>query len=171
MLNFAGKIIKIPDTGYVFNFLLVLSVIFLIQYASPLKAIAQPVNSASRSIMVMNDKEYADTYGKIRTNPQEYKGKLISVKGFVYKNSAFDKNNFFLARMYMYCCAADIQIVGFICKLDKLDKLKNGQWLKITGIINYKSSYYPTAKGTIINPYLKVITIENIKPLKDQYVY
>ena len=131
------------------------------------KAMANPDDS----VLEINDAQYPETYAKIRTNPQLYKGKKIAVKGFVYKSSDYGKNNFLLARIYMYCCAADAEVVGYLSSWDKVNDLKSGEWLKATGIIDYKTRYEPLIKAKLTAPYLKIIKVEHIKQPEPQYVY
>ena len=96
---------------------------------------------------------------------------MISVKGFVYKSPDYGKNNFLLARIYMYCCAADTQIIGYLSNWNQIDNLKNGEWLKVTGRIDYRMYYVPLVKSKLSAPYLKITKVEHIKQPENQYVY
>ena len=53
----------------------------------------------------------------------------------VYKGKNFPEGYFVPGRFAMTCCADDTQFIGFICKSQYADKLKNRQWVKVTAKI------------------------------------
>lgn len=102
---------------------------------------------------------------EIYDNMSTYEGKKIQITGFVFKDEAFNKNEFVTARLMMSCCSADLQPVGLLCRYDKAAELNPDLWINLTGkiqIIDYKGEKTP------------VVISENIekteKPQND-YVY
>lgn len=90
----------------------------------------------------------------INKDGKDFLGKYIIFTGFVYRNE--ENKKFILAREEMNCCVADSVVVGIdsFCE----DNLKEGQWIKALGKIDYNGRYY-----------FKIIEYININPPKDQY--
>ncbi|GAA0085561.1 TIGR03943 family protein [Clostridium sp. CTA-7] len=75
---------------------------------------------------------------EINENGIDFLGENIVFTGFVHKYN--DENKFILAREEMNCCVADSVIIGLnsFCQ----DNLKEGQWIKALGKIEYNGEYY-----------------------------
>ena len=85
----------------------------------------------------VQDDSYYDLANYITyiTNPDEFNGKTIKVRGFV--NTEIDvlpKGYFAIGKYGISCCAADAGFVGFIAKYDDY-KVKNNGWYEIEGVL------------------------------------
>ena len=65
----------------------------------------------------------------------------------------------------MWCCAADIQLIGVLCRYNKTSELKENSWINVTGTLS-TSTYKDTKVPIIINP-----TIKSASAPKTEYVY
>jgi len=100
-----------------------------------------------------------------------YEGKQVEVSGFVFRRPDFKSNQFVVARLYMWCCAADTVPVGPLCKWDKIASFNDGVWVKVTGVIEneFFDDTYFNEKSDI--PVIKVEKIERIEKLENPYLY
>lgn len=61
-----------------------------------------------------------------------YVGKKLHFLAQVMKPEDVEGNYFVPGRMAMTCCAADMTFMGYLCRYDGADKLKNKDWIDIT---------------------------------------
>jgi putative membrane protein len=147
-------------------------------------SVFQKVNSASagKSIynqdevkivdgeIVIDDKNYLQVMNKLYQDISKYKGKKISIKGFVYRDTDFSQDNFVAARMVLSCCAADAEVVGFMCKYNESNKLAKDKWVHITGVL--EEGYINSKKGEKVSiPLIKVEKVINIEEPANKYIY
>lgn len=117
--------------------------------------------------IIINDYKYSYMLDRISNNIDDFYGDTIEIKGFILKDEDLMAiNQFMIARLYMVCCIADVQTIGYLCEYDNvLNKFKENSWVRIVAKID-KTDY---EEKTV--PYLKVLCIESIKKPLDQYVY
>ena len=102
-------------------------------------------------------------------DPNKYKGKKISITGFVYRDDTVSKNEFVVGRLMIVCCTADAEVAGVLCDWSKSPTLKNDQWVKVTGTIDSELHKFE-GKDQMI-PVIRVNHIEPIDKPKNQYIY
>lgn len=118
-------------------------------------------------VIEITDDDYGLWYLDALDNPRRYDGKIIKYTAMVYKPRNFPSGYFIPGRLAMTCCADDIQMVGFICKSDKTDRLKNKDWIKI--VCEVKCEYHKAYQGE--GPMLYAKKIEFTDEPKDKLVY
>jgi len=111
--------------------------------------------------IVINDKQYVAYLDKIGNNHKEYVGREIEVTGFIYKDQTMKDKEFALARYMMTCCAADMQMVGYLCHFKEPVNLPNETWVKVNGKIEEDND----------DVVIHVDNIEKIEAPKEGYVY
>lgn len=91
---------------------------------------------------------------KMDEDGERFLGKYIIFTGFVHKHE--EDKEFILAREEMNCCVADAVIIGLesVCE----DNLREGQWIKALGKIEYDGSYY-----------FKIIEYIRVNPPNEKY--
>lgn len=102
-------------------------------------------------------------------DPNKYKGKSISITGFVYRDDTVSKNEFVVGRLMIICCTADAEVTGVLCDWSKASTLKNDQWVKVTGKMDSELHKFE-GKNQMI-PVIRVDHVEPIDKPKNQYVY
>jgi putative membrane protein len=116
--------------------------------------------------IILDDKNFSIWLDLIYRNPQKYTGREIELVGFIYKDdNYFDKNQFAAARMMMVCCAADMQMTGFICSYDQKLEYDNDTWVRVRGKIEKTE-----LEGETI-PIIKVQSMEETQRPKEDYIY
>ncbi len=112
----------------------------------------------------LDDNGYGAWYIDSLDNLPRYVGKTISFRALVMKPKKFPKGYFVPGREAMTCCANDIAFLGFACKYDQTDSLKEGSWVQVTATVN--SEFFVEYRGE--GPVLKAISVEPAaKPAKE----
>lgn len=118
-------------------------------------------------VIEVEDDDYGIWYIDAMDHPDKYNGKIIKMKGIVYKPKNYPKQCFAFGRHAMTCCADDIQFIGSICVYENAKELKEGDWIVLTGEI--ESKYNPEYNENVI--FIKCKSYEKSQQPKDEIVY
>lgn len=103
----------------------------------------------------------------IYSAPEKYQGKKISIDGFVYKSKKLKKNEFIIARLILYCCAADAGMGGVIADAADLnDNLRKDEWIRVEGILKLEKR-----DGGETVPVLRLESFKRIPADREPYIY
>ena len=120
----------------------------------------------TKNTITLDNENYYAWFNELTMHPQKYKGTSIKMTGYVFKSGQdFKHNEFVVGQNLMWCCAADLQLVGFLCQYDKTPQLKENSWITVTGKLDtavYQKDIYPVI--------LKPSITSAAKPAED-YVY
>jgi putative membrane protein len=98
------------------------------------KAVAQAqATSLPKLIEFNDDASYWALYNRIYDHPQEAAGHQIRIQGFVYRESSWPAGEFLVARQLMWCCAADMGVVGFRVQAHGQAIPVENQWVNVRG--------------------------------------
>jgi putative membrane protein len=121
--------------------------------------------------VIVNNDNYYKAISDIYQNLSFFKDRKIKVQGFVFKGSDFSSDEFVAARMLINCCAADAQVIGFLCKFDSNIDLKKDMWVEVVGHLQE----YPLSNNSFIKskgiPVIIVDGITEIQEPKEKYIY
>ena len=109
-------------------------------------------------IINIEDTDFALFYRDLSDNLPVYDGKTVIFLGHVRMGGRMPKDGFIIGRPIMTCCVEDIAFGGLFCE-SGADKVKDGQWARITAELNVKFSRVYGRKG----PVLKLISVEKAK--------
>ena len=117
-------------------------------------------------VIDLDDTGYGIWYIDVLDNMQRYAGKTISYVGMVLHPENFPKGYFVPGRMAMTCCAEDMAFLGYACKYDQADTLKQKEWVKVTAkvAIEYFEDYGKEG------PVLHAISVEKTKAPKEEVI-
>ena len=115
----------------------------------------------------IDDDDYGIFYMDAIDHPERYNGKTIRYTGMVYKGKSFPEGYFVPGRFAMTCCADDTQFIGFVCKSQYAEKLKNRQWVKVTAGITFEY-HQAYGKESLV---LHSKKIESTKKPEEELVY
>ena len=102
-------------------------------------------------IVDIGDIDYGIWYVDAMDNPEHYDGKTIRFKARVMKPRGITPGYFVPGRRAMTCCADDTVFLGFLCRSQNVDKLKNGQWLTVTAKVSVqKREEYSGEEGQVL---------------------
>ncbi len=111
---------------------------------------------------------YKDLY---ENDFRNYDGKEIEMSGMVYYNDGLKDNEFVISRLLMSCCAADATYVGFLSEYDGKKSLKQGDWIRVRGVMKKGSQYNAGLQREETVPKIYIKSIESMDPPKSEYVY
>ncbi len=83
-------------------------------------------------VIELDDHGYGIWYLDTLDHPDRYEGKKLSFTAMVMKPMEFREGYFVPGRMAMTCCAEDMAFLGYACAYDKLDELKDQDWVRVT---------------------------------------
>lgn len=118
-----------------------------------------------QSIIELSQEHYADYFNAIHNDPHAFKGKQISVKGFIYRDKTLGKDQFVVGRFSVTCCTADAIVIGFIAEGKQAASFKANDWVEVTGALGI------TKYDDVDMPMIQLASVKRIKPLTDPYVY
>ncbi len=101
-------------------------------------------------VIEIEDDDFGIWYVDAFDHPENYLGKKISYKGQVLVSREFPSGYFVPGRKAMTCCADDVQFIGFACASKFARKLKNEQWVKITGKFAVENLKLYGGKGPVL---------------------
>lgn len=91
--------------------------------------------------IVMEDEWFIEKLQAMNTFVDNFQGKSIQIKGFVYREEGMPANQFIIGRMAMTHCIADISPYGIIVEADDAANYANDTWITMTGTIA-KTSFH-----------------------------
>jgi uncharacterized membrane protein YcgQ (UPF0703/DUF1980 family) len=124
-------------------------------------------------VIELNEEDYGLWYLDAMEHPDDYAGKKIHFLAQIYKSPKLPDHCIVPGRFAMTCCAADIQFVGFLCKVPKqtgplkYEDLVLKQFAEITADI--KVEYFKDYNG--MGPVLYATEIKNAAAPADDLVY
>lgn len=91
---------------------------------------------------------FAEWYRDINENPNQYHGKVVTIKGRIVNGGDIPKDRFIIGRHVMTCCIEDIQFAGLVCKWnDKASEMDNGSWVIINAEIKIEEDFMYAGTG------------------------
>lgn len=94
--------------------------------------------------LVLDNKGYGIWYIDSMEHLDRYIGKTIVFEALVMRPSKFPKGFFVPGRMAMTCCAEDMAFIGYACRYDGAENLKEASWIKVTAVV--KKEYFSDYK-------------------------
>ena len=82
-------------------------------------------------VIELNDESYGIWYLDSLEHLERYEGKTIRFTAMVLKPEEMPQGYFVPGRMAMTCCADDMAFLGFACRFEGADTLKQKQWVQV----------------------------------------
>ena len=118
-------------------------------------------------VIEISDVDYGIWYIDAMDHPEKYAGKTLQYKGMVYKNARLPKGYFVPGRMAMTCCADDVRLYGYPCKIPKVTNIQMQKWYRV----RVRYSFEPTEPFAPEQPVLYLMHIEPAEAPEQDYVY
>lgn len=83
----------------------------------------------------ITDENYLDVSYLINFFLDDFIGKTVSIKSFVYREPDFAEDQIIVARFAMNCCVADASVFGTIASGEQVGSLQDDTWIEVTGTI------------------------------------
>ncbi len=114
----------------------------------------------------LDDNSYGIWYMDMMDHAERYFNKTISFTAMVMKPPRFPKGAFVPGRMAMTCCAEDMTFLGYVCKYDKADEVKDRSWVKVE--VSVKKEFWKDYKGE--GPVLYASKVEPAEKPKQEVI-
>ena len=115
----------------------------------------------------LEDEDFGLFYIDACDNPDKYVGKKVHFKAMVHKPKEYNQDEFVPGRFAMTCCADDIAFVGFKAYYKGAKRLRDRQWVMVTGEVG--KEYYPDFQGD--GPVINVSEVAMTSPAEEELVY
>lgn len=116
--------------------------------------------------ILLDNNGYGIWYLDSMDHLERYIGKTLQFTAMVMIPEKFPKGYFVPGRMAMTCCAEDMAFLGYACEYDKVDTLKQRQWVTVKAVV--KKEYFADYKGE--GPVLHAISVEPCKAPKEPVI-
>ncbi len=117
--------------------------------------------------IVLEGVSYGIWYLDAMEHPDRYVGKNVCYTGMVLRPGDFQKGYFVPGRMAMTCCAEDMTFLGYACRYDRTEELKERDWVKVTAKVSYEDFKPYGGEGIILNAVSVEPAAEPAKPVID----
>ena len=117
-------------------------------------------------VIELNDMGFGVWYIDMMENIGRYLGKTVEFTAMVYKPDKFPKGYFVPGRMAMTCCADDMAFLGYACKFDGADELKQKEWVKVRATVNLEK--FAGYKGD--GPVLHAVSVTKAEKPKEEVI-
>lgn len=114
----------------------------------------------------LDDNGYGIWYLDTLDHLERYIGKTIQFTAMVLLPEKIKKGYFVPGRMAMTCCADDMAFLGYACKYDGAENLKQKSWVKVTAKV--QKEYWEDYKGE--GPVLYAVSVEQTKAPKNEVI-
>lgn len=117
-------------------------------------------------VIELNDMGFGVWYIDMMENIGRYLGKTVEFTAMVYKPDKFPRGYFVPGRMAMTCCADDMAFLGYACKFDGADELKQKEWVKVRATVNLEK--FAGYKGD--GPVLHAVSVTKTEKPKEEVI-
>ena len=93
---------------------------------------------------------YGIWYLDAMEHPDRYAGKTVHYTGMVLRPDHFPKGYFVPGRMAMTCCANDMTFLGFACRAQGADDVKERAWVTVTATVSKENFSEYGGEGVIL---------------------
>lgn len=114
----------------------------------------------------LDDNAYGIWYLDTLDHLERYIGKTIQFTAMVLLPEKMKKGYFVPGRMAMTCCADDMAFLGYACKYDGAENLKQKSWVKVTAKV--QKEYWEDYNGE--GPVLHAVSVEPTKAPKNEVI-
>ncbi|MDA8425996.1 MAG: TIGR03943 family protein [Treponema sp.] len=115
------------------------------------------------SRIVFDDSTYWTLYNRLYDDPKAALGKEIRVAGFLYRKKGFPEDSVLIARNLMWCCSADMSMIGFLARSSAPLAIPDGTWVEAEGRLG--SIDYDVA-GSGKKSAVPLIMLDSINPAR-----
>lgn len=120
---------------------------------------------AEDGAIVITDLNHFTVITDMYATPHKYAGREIEFIGFVLKRSSYAPDQIQVGRMVMWCCVADMVVLGLMCSTDEAVDLEAWSWVSIKGVVEVSES------NDGAQPLVMVTELIRIEAPENEYVY
>ncbi len=117
-----------------------------------------------------------DTFSRrinlIWDDPERFAGEEVRLTGFVYRRPDWPVDTFVVARLSIWCCAADAAVVGLLARADRAATApSDGQWVELSGTLGVRDEFRTGSVAMEHMPELTALEWTTIEAPRFEYVF
>lgn len=117
-----------------------------------------------------------DTFSRrinlIWDDPERFVGEQVRLTGFVYRRPDWPVDTFVVARLSIWCCAADAAVVGLLARADRAATApSDGQWVELSGTLGVRDEFRTGSVAMEHMPELTALEWTTIEAPRFEYVF
>ena len=120
----------------------------------------------NQETVVLDNTGYGIWYLDAMEHLERYVGKKLQFTAMVLKPEDFPEGYFVPGRMAMTCCADDMAFLGYACRYEGTDGLRQKEWVKVTATV--AKEYWEDYNGE--GPILHALSVEKTKAPKEEII-
>jgi uncharacterized repeat protein (TIGR03943 family) len=128
--------------------------------------------AATAGTLVVDDDSFARTVDLVWDGPDRFLGREVEMTGFVYRRPEWPAETWVIARLSIWCCAADAAVVGFLAhSADARTAPPDGTWVRVHGTLQTRDSFVAGATVMAHAPEVASVTWDRIEAPRFEYVF
>lgn len=100
------------------------------------KQAASPVQAPLPARITFTDETYWTMFNRVYDGVKTAAGKHIIVQGFLVRDRSFPPGVALVGRNLMWCCSADMAVIGFLVRSPDLARLQDSTWVEVSGSLS-----------------------------------
>jgi putative membrane protein len=97
------------------------------------KAAAEASKGALPALISFDDDRYWTLYNRLYDEAPAAVGKRVVIRGFLYRKAGLPEGTALIGRNLMWCCSADMGIIGLLARGPAVAGLKPMEWVEASG--------------------------------------
>jgi putative membrane protein len=85
------------------------------------------------SVVRFDDDKYWTLYNRLYDEAPAAAGKRVVIQGFLCRKSGFPEGTALIGRNLMWCCSADMGMIGLLARGPAVAGMKDSQWVEASG--------------------------------------
>jgi putative membrane protein len=119
----------------------------------------------AQDVIYVEDDNFLDIMTVLDIYIDDFIGKRVVMKGFVYREPGVKMDELVVARFSMTCCTADSAVYGLLVKGEDTRNYENDTWIEVVGVVS------DAEFNNWIIPILLVEDVYEIEEPENPYVY
>ncbi len=120
----------------------------------------------SQEVIALDNTGYGIWYLDCMDHLDRYVGKKLRFTAKVLIPEGMKKGYFVPGRMAMTCCADDMAFLGYVCRYEGAEGLKQKEWVEVTALVNRE--FWEDYNGE--GPVLQAISVVRTKAPKEEII-
>lgn len=125
-----------------------------------------PYDVSGEEIVIADD-DFGVWFVDVVEHPEYYDHKIVEFKAQTIRPKQIPDNMFVPVRQIMTCCADDVGLYGYPCRMKETGPIEKMQWMKIRARIRYPE----IPDDPEVQPALFLISMEKTEAPKNEVVY
>ena len=129
-----------------------------------------PLPAWGEGVQELTMESHAEIVEAMYRNPAWFEGRRIALTGFVFREPQWPTDTYAVARMAIWCCAADAVLIGLLAREAPLGAPPADTWVRVTATIGVLDTF-EAAGGTLHDvPVLTEIGWEPVQRPAFEYI-